>query len=69
MVRLCHELANASSLETMFAAVVAALVETTGFSRASALAFDAAGVMRFRASRGLSDAYRSAVEGLSLIHI
>ncbi len=65
MVRLCHELANASSLETMFAAVVAALVETTGFSRASALAFDAAGVMRFRASRGLSDAYRSAVEGHS----
>ena len=65
LVHLCHELANASSLASMFEAVVQALVATTGFSRASALAFDAAGVMRFRAAHGLSAEYRAAVDGHS----
>ncbi len=65
MVRLCHELANASSLASMFEAVVQALVATTGFSRAAALAFDGAGVMGFRAAHGLSAEYRAAVEGQS----
>src|SRR6185295_4000129 len=37
----------------------------TGTTRASVLTFDAQGVMRFRASRGLSEAYRHAVEGHS----
>ncbi|MBL8755172.1 MAG: response regulator [Planctomycetes bacterium] len=58
-------MANTSDLADMFAAVVQALVETTGFSRASALTFDAGGVMRFRASQGLSDEYRCAVDGHS----
>ena len=65
LVHLCHELANASSLASMFEAVVQALVATTGFTRASALAFDAAGVMRFRAAHGLSAEYRAAVDGHS----
>jgi PAS domain S-box-containing protein len=36
-----------------------------GVSRASILLFDAGGVMRFQAWRGLSDAYRARVEGHS----
>jgi hypothetical protein len=35
-------------------------------SRASILLFDPDGVMRFKASRGLSEAYRAAVEGHAL---
>ena len=65
LVRLCHELAGTTSLEGLFAAVVQALVQTTGFTRASALAFDGAGVMRFRAAHGLSARYRAAVDGHS----
>lgn len=65
LVRLCHELANASSLAGMFESVVKALVATTGFTRAAALAFDGAGVMRFRAAHGLSAEYRAAVDGHS----
>jgi signal transduction histidine kinase/CheY-like chemotaxis protein len=49
----------------MFDAVVGALVAVTGFERASALAFDGAGVMRFRAAHGLSEHYRRAVDGHS----
>jgi signal transduction histidine kinase/CheY-like chemotaxis protein len=58
-------LANTSDLTDMFESVVQALVATSGFSRASALTFDGAGVMRFRASHGLSPEYRKAVEGHS----
>ena len=65
VVRLCHDLANATSLEGMFDSVVQALVEATGLRRASVLTFDEAGVMRFRASRGLSAGYRAAVDGHS----
>ena len=42
-----------------------ALTRGLGVSRASILLFDAGGVMRFTAWRGLSDAYRQAVEGHS----
>ena len=63
LVRLCHSLANAHSLPRCSDAVVGALVSVTGFERASALAFDGAGVMRFRASHGLSEHYRRAVDG------
>jgi signal transduction histidine kinase/CheY-like chemotaxis protein len=65
LLRLCHELANAATLERMFGAVVRALVAVTGFERASALAFDETGVMRFRAAHGLSHEYRAAVDGHS----
>jgi two-component system, cell cycle sensor histidine kinase and response regulator CckA len=65
LVQLCHTLANADTLPAMFDAVVSALVSITGFDRASALAFDGAGVMRFRAAHGLSVRYREAVEGHS----
>ena len=65
LVRLCHRLANTNDLNDMFQSVVQALVETTGFSRASVLTFDGAGVMRFRAWQGLSEHYRRKVDGHS----
>lgn len=45
--------------------VLDALVQGIGADRASILLCDAAGVMRFAASRGLSEAYRQTVEGHS----
>lgn len=65
LFELCHALANADSMQGMFDAVVTALVTVTGCERAAALAFDGAGVMRFRAAHGLSARYREAVEGHS----
>jgi signal transduction histidine kinase len=65
LFELCHALANADSMQGMFDAVVTALVAVTGCERAAALAFDGAGVMRFRAERGLSVRYQQAVEGHS----
>ena len=49
----------------MFASVIAALLQGTGVERASVLTFDDNGVMRFRAAHGLSDAYKTAVDGHS----
>jgi len=46
-------------------ASVDAMLAATGARRASLLVFDADGVMRFKAWRGLSDRYRAAVEGHS----
>ena len=46
-------------------ASVDAMLAATGAKRASLLVFDADGVMRFKAWRGLSDRYRAAVEGHS----
>jgi K+-sensing histidine kinase KdpD len=52
-------------VEQVFEAALDAIERALGTSRASILAFDADGVMRFKAYRGLSAAYRSAVEGHS----
>jgi PAS domain S-box-containing protein len=49
----------------IYEAALDAITRGLGCGRASILVFDAAGVMRFVAWRGLSDAYRSAVEGHS----
>ena len=65
IVRLCHELANATSLDAMFAAVVQALSVGTDLQRTAVLTLDAGGAMRFRAFRGLSAAYRERVDGHS----
>jgi signal transduction histidine kinase/CheY-like chemotaxis protein len=46
-------------------AAVDAMLAATGASRVSLLVADAAGVMRFKAWRRLSDGYRAAVEGHS----
>ena len=49
----------------VYEAALDAITRGLGCSRASILLFDAAGAMRFAAWRGLSDSYRSAVEGHS----
>jgi PAS domain S-box-containing protein len=65
LYRLTDRLYRARGLEQVYAASLDAICESLGCSRASILRFDAAGVMRFVAWRGLSDTYRQAVEGHS----
>ena len=65
LYKLVDDVSRAASAETIYAAALEALTRTVGPDRASVLVFDDAGVMRFRAWRGLSDTYRRAVEGHS----
>lgn len=66
---LLHRLAGAAnsadSTDAVFEAALDAIEVALGARRAAILAFDGEGVMRFRAHRGLSERYRSAVEGHS----
>jgi PAS domain S-box-containing protein len=66
-IAVCRNLARAisgtRSVDEIYEIALDALTTGLGASRASILLFDGAAVMRFRAWRGLSDAYRSAVEG------
>lgn len=63
--RLNDAVSRASSLTAIYDAALACLTDALSVDRAAILLFDAAGVMRFEASRGLSAEYRSAVEGHS----
>ena len=63
VVRLADAIGAAQSLSDIYDAALEGLRAVTGIQRASILLFDADGVMRFKAWSGLSDAYRSAVEG------
>jgi len=56
---------RAGSLEEIYDAALEALASGLGVDRASVLLFDADGVIRFKAWRGLSEKYRAAVEGHS----
>jgi PAS domain S-box-containing protein len=56
---------RAGSEGDVYAAALDAIARALGCERASILLFDAAGTMKFVAWRGLSDAYRRAVEGHS----
>jgi PAS domain S-box-containing protein len=56
---------RAGSDQDIREAALDAIVRALGCERASILLFDASGTMRFVAWRGLSDAYRRAVEGHS----
>lgn len=60
---LMRSIARTSTVEAMHEHALDALEEAMGFTRASILLFDDDGVMRFKASRGLSAEYRRAVEG------
>ncbi len=62
-LRLTRAISTSRTVEEIYAAALDALASGTGVSRSSILLFDPDGVMRFKASRGLSDAYRKAVEG------
>jgi PAS domain S-box-containing protein len=55
----------AETVETVYDAALDAIEAVLGAKRASVLTFDGAGVMRFVASRNLSEDYRRAVEGHS----
>ena len=63
--RLASAIDGAAELPGIYDAALDALREGLGVERSSILLFDDAGVMRFVAFRGLSDAYRKAVEGHS----
>jgi signal transduction histidine kinase len=62
-LELSRAIGRAQSLEDIYAAALDALGQGLGVSRSSILLFDAAGVMRFKAHRNLSERYRRAVEG------
>jgi PAS domain S-box-containing protein len=65
LYRLSEAVARAARAEDVYDIALDALTSTPGAGRASILLFDPDGVMRFKAWRGLSDAYRAAVEGHS----
>jgi PAS domain S-box-containing protein len=62
---LTRAIGRATSPEDIYLASLDALAHALGVTRAAILLFDADGVMRFKAWRGLSRAYRDTVEGHS----
>ena len=65
MFRFTDRLYRSRSAEEDYAAAIDAICAVMRCERASILLFDEAGVMRFVAWRGLSEAYRKAVDGHS----
>jgi PAS domain S-box-containing protein len=63
--RFADAVAGARTLDEVLEAALDALLEATGADRASVLLADDAGVLRFRAWRGLSDRYRAFTQGRS----
>lgn len=63
LYRLTDRLFRARSLGQIYAVALDEICRTLACSKASILRFDAAGVMRFVAWHGLSEAYRRAVDG------
>ena len=60
---LTRAISTSRTVQEIYAAALDALGSGLGVERSSILLFDADGVMRFKAYRWLSDAYRQAVEG------
>ena len=65
LFRVTDATSRAATLEQIYEAALDAIGSGLGVPRASVLLFDPDGVIRFKAWRGLSDAYRAAVEGHS----
>ena len=65
LYRLLAALNQAAGLEEVYQASLGSLLEGTSADRAAILLFDDDGVMRFKASRGLSEGYMAAVTGHS----
>lgn len=63
ITRLTVELSRLDRIEQIYDRVLETLLEVLPVDRVSLLLFDDEDVMRFVASRGLSDQYRQAVEG------
>src|SRR5690349_6814462 len=62
---LTAAIARREPLAGVFERAFDALEQVLGAERAAVLQFDGQGVMRFQAWRGISEAYRAAVEGHS----
>ncbi|PYP79418.1 MAG: hypothetical protein DMD35_08320 [Gemmatimonadetes bacterium] len=62
---VARALGRSRDLDDVYSAALNTLAEVLDVSRASVLLFDPDGVMRFKAYRGLSSEYRSAVQGHS----
>jgi PAS domain S-box-containing protein len=62
---LLAALSRARTLDDLYEAALTSLLEATAADRAGILLFDEDGVIRFKASRGLSDRYQAAVTGHS----
>ncbi|MBI3189985.1 MAG: PAS domain S-box protein, partial [Ignavibacteriales bacterium] len=62
---LTNSLNHAEDIDTIYQEAITALTRTLRTQRASILLFDADGVLRFKAWRGISDWYRVQVEGHS----
>ncbi len=65
LYHLTDSVARAETIEQVFATALETITAGLHTERASILLFDDAGVMRFRAWRGLSEDYRRAVDGHS----
>lgn len=65
LYQLSEQLHRAASLADTYDAAMDAIEAALGCDRSAILLFDAAGVMQFVASRGLSASYRDAVSGHS----
>jgi PAS domain S-box-containing protein len=65
LFRLTDRLYRAQSLDEVYEAALDAILGTLDCGRASVLLFDRSGTMRFVAWRGLSDIYRTTLEGHS----
>jgi PAS domain S-box-containing protein len=63
LYQLLSELTEAKGLEDVYSAALKSLLEATTADRAAILLFDEAGVMRFKASRGLSAEYQAKTTG------
>lgn len=65
LYRFTDRLYRAETDQDIYEAALDAIIGALGCDRASVLLFDDGGIMRFVASRGLSPAYRAAVDGHS----
>jgi PAS domain S-box-containing protein len=63
ILQLTRAIGRTERLDEIYEAALDAIESALHLPRASILVFDADGVMRFKAWRGLSDGYRAAVEG------
>jgi PAS domain S-box-containing protein len=65
LYQLLAALSRARTLEDLYEAALTSLLDATEADRAAILRFDDDGVIRFKASRGLSERYQAAVTGHS----
>ena len=65
LYELVAALTKAGTLQDIYGLALSSLLETTAANRAAILLFDDDGIIRFKASRGLSAEYQAAVTGHS----